>query len=151
MTTKNDTVPTRSVLAQLRALAREPITGLDDLRRVARAQAATLFTTLAAPLHDLPERLPALIPSIRIEYVPDVPLPSLSFWAQRHWHIHIRDSDPPQLQIVALLRELKRIIDWPLRTRQGGITSRQWEGLAAQFGRDVIAATTAHNQKGETP
>lgn len=146
MKTLDGTVPTTNVLARLRALAHGSITSLDELRHLTSLQAKLLGSLLTVPVKGIPERIAVFIPSIRITHRADVPLPGISFWAHKHWHIHIRASDTVHDQVTTVLRELKRIIDYPLRGRLPFITGDEWEVITTQFAADVLALSAKQHQ-----
>jgi hypothetical protein len=142
--------PTFNVLAELRALAQRPIVTLEDLRMVGRKQAAALAARLDVPASGVPARLTTLIPSIRIEYVDDVPAPGVTFWASHHWHMHISAVDPERRRVATILRELKRVIDHPLHARLPAISAHEWNALAVQFAEEVLATVLNQTKKGAT-
>lgn len=139
MTTYSGPNSPPGVLARLRALAHVSTASFDELRQVTRQQATLLGTLLAGPVQHIPDRVSALIPSVRITYADAIPLAGITFWACPYWHIHVRASDPEHRRIATVLHELKRIIDHPLRQRLATISGEQWEALAAQFSEDVLA------------
>ncbi|WUI02866.1 hypothetical protein OHR68_14015 [Spirillospora sp. NBC_00431] len=133
-------------------MAHASITSFDELRQVTRQQATLLGTLLAGPVQHIPDRVSALIPGVRISYVEAIPLASLAFWARPYWHIHVRASDLEHRRIATVLRELKRIIDHPVRRRLAAISSEEWEALAVEFSEAVLAnvpKTRLVKQKGE--
>lgn len=142
--------PALNALTELRSLAQRPITTFEDLRVVAHKQAALLAARLDVPASGVPARLTTLIPSIRIEYVDDVPAPGVTFWAHRHWHMHIPAVDPDLRRATTILRELKRIIDHPLHARLPAITAHEWNALAVQFAEEVLATVLNQAKKGAT-
>ncbi|TMQ91736.1 hypothetical protein ETD83_29480 [Actinomadura soli] len=152
MTIYSDPNSPPSVLRRLRAMAHASITSFDELHQVTRQQATLLGTLLAGPVQHIPDRVSALIPSVRISYAEAIPLAGVTFWARPHWHIHVRASDPPHRRIATVLHELKRIIDHPVRRRLATISSEQWEALAVDFSEAVLAnvpKTILVQQKGE--
>lgn len=137
-----DSVPTSSssLLATLRDLGREPTTSLEAMRRVAAAQAHILRQAVPGSLHEIPEDISALIPSIFVEYVADLPAAGISYWANDRWHIHIRKEDPVDTQAFTVLHQLKRIIDHPLRQKDDSLSEPEWSFLADYFADQVMSS-----------
>lgn len=143
MTTTHDgntLAPPANALADLRARANQPPAAIADAFEVADQQAQLLRRLLPHPVEQLPTRLPELIPTIRVTYVDDIPVAGTSFWALRSWHIHVRASDPADVQVVTVLHELKHIIDHPLRRHYPDLFSdSEWEAMADHFAASVLA------------
>jgi hypothetical protein len=153
-TAPNDTTPA-GLLATLRALAVQPSPSLPDLLHAADQQAELLRTLLpSSPEHTL-KHLTHLIPSILVNYVNTLPVPGTAFWGNRTWHIHIRTSDPINVQAFTGLHELKHIIDHPLRHQcPAPLNNNDWEALADHFAARMLTqeiartTTTNHNPTG---
>ncbi|MCA1605050.1 MAG: ImmA/IrrE family metallo-endopeptidase [Acidobacteria bacterium] len=137
----NDAIPAPDArtLFALRSLAVEPSQPLAHLRHSADKQAALLRNMLMIPATEILTHLSDLIPSILIDYVDDMPVPGTAFWGNGHWHIHIRASDPPDVQTFTAVHELKHIIDHPLRRQSNSLSTAAWEALADYFAGQVIA------------
>lgn len=129
----------RGSLTALRALAHDSAHSMEDMLRIAHAQAALLRSLLTASSHHIPDHLSALIPSIQVEHVADIPVAGISFWARNHWHIHVRSTDSTENQITTVLHQLKHIIDHPLRQKTARDSPIQWERLANYFTELVLA------------
>jgi hypothetical protein len=111
-----------------------------DAFGAAERQAHLLRDLLPGPVDQLPRRITDLIPTIRVAYVDDIPLPGISFWAHKQWHIHVCASDPLDVQQLTILHELKHIIDHPLRRQHPNLFDDSgWEILAYHFGTAVLA------------
>lgn len=143
--TTNATVPAlgSGLLTRLRNLGREPASSIEELRRIAAAQASVLKEALSGPVHQLPAYITTLIPSVIVEYVAQLPVAGLAYWADRHWHIHVRKEDPADAQILTVLYQLKRIIDHPLGQRLHTLTEEERNELAEYFARQVVTIESA--------
>jgi hypothetical protein len=150
MKVHNSDTPALNALSELRALSPDSATSFDALRMATRKQALLLAKVLRCSPEKIPSRIEALIPGIVITYVDDVPLPSITFWADKQWHMHVRANDPTQVQILTILQELKRIIDHRPRDRLTATTGKEREALAKQFAHDVLAAMPEPLEAGET-
>ncbi|MDQ1039910.1 Zn-dependent peptidase ImmA (M78 family) [Streptomyces sp. V3I8] len=138
-THKTSFASSRGSLTALRALAHDSAHSMEDMLRTARAQAILLRSLLTASTYRIPDQLNTLIPSIRVEHVTDIPIAGVSFWARNHWHIHIRSSDPTEIQTATVLHQLKHIIDHPLRQKAARDSPIHWERLADYFTELVLA------------
>lgn len=138
--TTSDTIPTSKVtiLTALRTLAAEPPHSFTAMRHAADRQARLVGSLLPTPLTGIPAHLPALLPSIRVDYL-DIPVPGTAFWGNGHWHIHIRTNDPITVQVFTVLHELKHIIDHPLRQQPNVLSNTEWEAIADHFAHQVLA------------
>jgi hypothetical protein len=83
-----------------------------------------------------------LIPSDRVDYIDNLPVPGTAFWGNNRWHIHLRASDPADTQAFTVLHELKHIIDHPLRQQPNSLDAARWEALANYFATQVLAQET---------
>lgn len=140
MTNTHRTVPiSRALLTALRDIEREPAPSMIAMRRLAHAQATLLRNILPRALHQVPTQLPRMIPSITVEYIAHLPVTGISYWADRRWHIHLRQEDPLEDQVFTALRQLKQIIDHPLRQQIDGSTAIDWDALADDFARQALS------------
>lgn len=137
--TNQDSVPAShsGLLTTLRDFEREP-TSPAGMRRIAAAQANTLRQALSGLLHEIPACISTLIPSVIVEHIAHLPAAGISFWANHHWNIHVREEDPAEVQAFTVLHQLKRIIDHPLREQQGGLSEPEWNSLADFFAQQVL-------------
>lgn len=135
-------MPARTVgsgtLSALRALAARQPADIAALRRTAQKQAARL-RRLLPNAGDLATQLPHLLPNIQIDIVDDSPVPGISFWGARRWHVLIRACDPVHVQEQAILHALKHIIDHPMRRRITAVKDADWEAVADHFASEVRA------------
>lgn len=149
-TTHNDTIPAPSVrtLAGLRAVALESTQSLTSMLYAADCQAWMLRTMLPIPATQLPAYLSDLIPSILVEYIDEIPMSGISFWADDRWRIHIRASDPVDVRQFTILHELKHIIDHPLRQQQPDLFSNSgWEKLADHFAARMLVGESNYTTR----
>ncbi|MGH3904683.1 MAG: ImmA/IrrE family metallo-endopeptidase [Pseudonocardiaceae bacterium] len=139
-TTTNDAIPAPSVrtLAGLRAVAHESSQSTTSLLYAADCQAWLLRTMLPIPATRIPAHLSTFIPSIRVDYIDNMPIPGTAFWGNGHWHIHVRTGDPDETQVFTVLHELKHIIDHPLRRQPHSLSNTDWEEIADYFANRVL-------------
>jgi hypothetical protein len=139
------------VLTALRDLGRMPSPSMHGMRRTATAQATLLRRMLTGPAHQIPARIPELVPNLLIEHVAHLPVAGITYWADRRWHIHIRKEDPADVRAFTALHQLKRIIDQPLREQATTFTETDWNVLADHFARHTLAtAPQPQNRKEES-
>jgi hypothetical protein len=133
--------PHANALADLRALAPQPSASVAEAFGAAERQAQLLRELLPRyPGNQIAGHLTELIPTIRVVYVDDIPVAGISFWGHGQWHIHVRASDPVDVQTLTVLHELKHIIDHPLRRNKPDLFSDDsWEVLAYHFAVFVLA------------
>lgn len=127
-----------SLLTTLRDIERSPADSMEDMRRIAEVQANTLRSALFGPIHQLPDYVSKMFPSITVEHVTDVPIAGVSYWSGQRWHIHVRRSDAAKERAFTILHQLKRIIDDPLRRQTKRFTESDWDALADCFARQVL-------------
>lgn len=142
MTTETDDAPSVSMetLVALRALTGPPPYSLTDLLHAAAKQAELLRRLLPSARGNILEHLTALIPSVLVKYIDTMPVPGISFWGSNHWHLHIRATDPGDVQVFTGLHELKHVIDHPLRQQEPILLGDgDWEKLADHFAARVLA------------
>lgn len=136
----SDPIPTSHVpvLTALRALAAEPDS--DAAMRHAADRQAQLFRErlLPAAPEQLAARLTALIPSIRVTYVNNIPSSGIAFWTFGRWHIHVRAGERTGLQMFTIMHEVKHIIDHPIRRKSNLRSGVNWESLANHFAAEVL-------------
>lgn len=133
----------RGTLAALRALATDPTHSIADALHAADRQAKAMRSMLPTSICQIPSHITHLIPSILIKITDDIPVPGISFWGHGHWHIHVRSSDTTENQSFALLRELKHIIDHPLRHMPTTLTGADWDAIASHFAHQVLDPESA--------
>ena len=147
--TTSETITTSDVplLTTLRALAAEPNSDA-AIRHAADRQAEILRDWLLpiAP-EQLSASITALIPTIRISYVNDMPSSGISFWGRGQWHIHVRAGDRIELQMFTIMHEVKHIIDHPVCRRSNHRGGVNWEGLANHFAAEVLVIDAVHLTK----
>ncbi|WP_406158233.1 hypothetical protein [Streptomyces canus] len=141
MKTARDTTPTVSpgALAALRDLGREPASSVAAMRRIATQQARLFRELLPGPTRQASADLTNLIPSIVVESVPRLPVPGITYWANRHWHIHVREDDSADERAFTVLHQLKHIIDHPIRRATTAFSGADWDALAKHFACVVLA------------
>jgi hypothetical protein len=141
MNTAKDTIPTTSpgALTALRDLGREPASSMVAMRRVAAQQAELLRELLPGPARQASTHLTNLIPSIVVESVTRLPVPGITYWASRHWHIHVREDDSADEQVFTVLHQLKHIIDHPIRRATTAFSNADWDALAKHFACVALA------------
>jgi hypothetical protein len=138
MATTSMTAETTDTLAALRALA-EP--GL-SARIATERQAAHLLKLLQAmSATSVPDRLIELIPNLDITYANDFSGHGFSFWDDEagNWCIYVRSRDAGYDQVFTLLREIKHIVDEPLRAASADPKHPRWTVLPNYFAEQVIA------------
>jgi hypothetical protein len=141
MNTAKDTVPTTSpgALTALRDLDREPASSMGAMRRIATQQAGLLRELLPGPTRQASTHLTSLIPSIVVESVVRLPVPGITYWAKRQWHIHVREGDSTDERAFTVLHQLKHIIDHPIRRATTAFSSADWDALANYFACRALA------------
>jgi hypothetical protein len=136
-------------LSALRALDTNRAWSLTGALETATRQAELLRELLPDAASQLASRLTDLMPSILVEQVDGIPVPSASFWAHGHWHIHIRASDVPDEQRFSVLHELKHIIDHPVRSQHPTLLSDgDWESAANHFATQVLTGLVENDSIG---
>lgn len=136
----NNTAPATNALTALRAVGARPPGSITEALRVAERQAQLFRDLLPQPTDRIAICLTDLIPTIHIDYIDAIPLPVILFRARSGWHIHVRADVPADLQIFAVLRQLKHIIDRPLRRENPYLFSDvDWDALANRFAACVLA------------
>jgi hypothetical protein len=144
----HNALPTsQSLLITLRNIGRSPSDSIDEIRRIAEAQARVLREALPGSTRQLPERISSMFPTIRVEYVSGLPAGGLAYWAGHRWHIHVRAEDTADERAFTLLYHLKHIIDHPVRQRINNVIGKDWDELAAYFAQQVLQ----HKPLGATP
>ncbi|MFM9590293.1 ImmA/IrrE family metallo-endopeptidase [Streptomyces scabiei] len=103
------------------------------MRRIAAQQAGLLRELLPGPTRQTSIHLASLIPSIVVESVARLPVPGITYWANRHWHIHVREDDSADERAFTVLHQLKHIIDHPLRRAMTAFSDADWDALAKYF------------------
>ncbi|UJV42770.1 hypothetical protein CVT30_25630 [Streptomyces sp. AMCC400023] len=103
------------------------------MRRIATQQARLLRELLPGPTRQASADLANLIPSIVVESVARLPVPGITYWANRHWHIHVREDDSADERAFTVLHQLKHIIDHPIRRVTTAFSDADWDALAKQF------------------
>lgn len=141
MNTARDTTPTVSpgALAALRDLGREPASSMEAMRRIAAHQAGLLRELLPGPARQVSTHLTSLIPSIAVESVARLPVAGITYWANRHWHIHVREDDSVDERAFTVLHQLKHIIDHPIRRATAAFSDADWDALAKYFAGVALA------------
>jgi hypothetical protein len=137
--TENTIAPGVGTLTALRARAAQSGAEFDEARRTTIDQARLLRGFLPHLPNVHPTHLTTLIPTVFIRYVDQIPLPGLSFWGNGRWNIHIRAVEPEDIQVFTVLRELKHIIDHPLKRQPNRLDDAEWEALADCFASQVLA------------
>ncbi|WP_218779603.1 hypothetical protein, partial [Streptomyces scabiei] len=135
MNTARDTAPTTSpgALAALRDLGREPASSMEAMRRIAAQQAGLLRELLPGPARQASTHLTSLVPNIVVESVARLPVAGITYRANRHWHIHVREDDSADERAFSVLHQLKHIIDHPIRRATTAFGSADWDALAKYF------------------
>ncbi|MGW2120165.1 hypothetical protein [Streptomyces sp. NPDC001758] len=148
MNTVKDAILTTSpaALTALRDFGREPASSMEAMRRIAAQQALLLRELLPGPARQASTHLTNLIPSIIVESVAHLPVAGIAYWANRHWHIHVREDDSADEQAFTVLHQLKHIIDHPIRRATTAFSSADWDVLAKHFAclalaRELTAAS----------
>lgn len=141
MNTARDTTPTVSpgVLTALRDLGREPASSMGDMRRIAAQQATLLRELLPDPTRQAAAHLTSLVPTIAVDSVARLPVPGITYWANRHWYIHVREGDSADERAFTVLHQLKHIIDHPIRRATTAFNSADWDALAEHFACRALA------------
>ena len=100
-------------LRRIRRLGRSPSWRRAQL--IATAQAATVAADASRQGLDPAEYI-GLLPALRVERTPYVPVDAVSFYDRRanQWAIHVRSTESREVQRYAVLREFKRILDQPV-------------------------------------
>ncbi|MBJ6647130.1 hypothetical protein [Streptomyces sp. BSE7-9] len=140
MNTTKDAVPARTgTLAALRNLGRVPAKTMYAMRRIATKQADLLGQLLPGSALHVPTQVTSVIPAVVVESVARLPVSGISYWANRKWHIHVREEDPADERAFTVLHQLKKIIDHPLRRASTAFSDADWEILARHFAGRVLA------------
>ena len=141
MNTAKDAVPTTSpgALTALRDLGREPTSSMGAMRHIAAQQAGLLRELLPGPTRQASAHLTSLVPSIVVESVARLPVAGITYWANRHWHIHVRGDDSADERAFTVLHQLKHIIDHPIRRATTAFSNADWDALAKHFAGVAMA------------
>ncbi|MBB5935422.1 ImmA/IrrE family metallo-endopeptidase [Streptomyces zagrosensis] len=108
------------------------------MRRIAAQQAGLLRELLPGPTRQASTHLTNLFPSIVVESVARLPVPGITYWANRHWHIYVREDDSTDERAFTVLHQLKHIIDHPLRRATTAFGDADLDALAKHFARQVL-------------
>lgn len=141
MNTAKYTAPTTSpgALTALRDLGREPASSMEAMRRIAAQQAGLLRELLPGPASQASTHLTSLVPNIVVESVARLPVAGITYWANRHWHVHVREDDSADERAFTVLHQLKHIIDHPIRRATAAFSSADWDVLAKYFAGAALA------------
>jgi hypothetical protein len=126
------------ILHRIRAQAIWPAQSTDDLLDIADRQAQLLRDLLPASVERLPARLAEVMPELVITYADDIPWSDTSFRRGEHWHIHVRATDPADVQALTVLHELKSIIDRSLHHDVTNARGGKRTALAQRFALQVL-------------
>lgn len=135
MNTAKDAIPNTSpgALAALRDLGREPASSVEAMRDIAAQQAGLLRELLPGPARQASTHLISIIPGIVVESVAGLPVSGITYWANRRWHIHVREDDSVDDRAFTVLHQLKHIIDHPIRRATTAFSGADWDALAKYF------------------
>ncbi|MBV7699915.1 hypothetical protein [Streptomyces sp. TRM70350] len=126
-------------LAALRTIGRRPAKSMNAMRHIANRQADLLGRLLPGTTHQVSAHVTSLIPTVVVESVARLPAPGITYWANRRWHIHVREGDSADERAFTVLHQLKQIIDHPIRRASAKFSDADWESLARHFACRVLA------------
>jgi hypothetical protein len=141
MNTAKDAISVTSTgtLAALRNLGRRPAKSMNQMRHVASRQADLLGRLLPGATRQVSTHVTNLIPTVVVEPVARLHVPGVTFWANRRWHIHVREGDSTSERAFTVLHQLKHIIDHPMRRASTTFSDADWDSLARYFACRVLA------------
>lgn len=140
MNTAKGAIPANpGTLAALRNISRRPAKSMDAMRRVTTKQADLLRQLLPGTARQASVHITSLIPTVVVESVARLPVPGITYWANRQWHIHVRESDSDGERTFTVLHQLKQIIDHPIRRASATFSDADWESQARHFAYRVLA------------
>lgn len=141
MNTAKDAISVTSTgtLAALRNLGRRPAKSMNAMRHIASRQADLLGRLLPGTTRQVSAHVTSLIPTVVVESVARLPVPGITFWANRRWHIHVREDDSANERAFTVLHQLKHIIDHPIRRASTTFSDADWDSLARHFACQVLA------------
>lgn len=135
--------PPRDPLSVLRSVESTPPGDIEWARHCTRQQAAILLLSHGSPeIRSIGEL--ATASEVAITATDDLPLRALHVPGPDGWHIYLSTALTPSEQLRTALRQIKHVIDHPVRARSGsdGFSDAEYDALADYFADLVLGEGT---------